>query len=135
MTIDWRHRAWLIAGITEPLRAFSRFQRQLMLALLLAPIAIASVQPFPVPVFDSIGFLDFARTLVATGTYAGSPAGPRADGQPGREPLYSVLIAGVAAVSPRLKVAVTTCPVTSSRPSSPSPSPSGWRRPSTGPPD
>jgi 4-amino-4-deoxy-L-arabinose transferase-like glycosyltransferase len=54
------------------------------------------------PVFDEVEYLSYGRTLAVTGQYAATPAGPKADPGPGREPLYPALIAAVMQIDPVL---------------------------------
>ena len=62
-----------------------------------------------VPAFDELDYLAYARTLALTGSYAATPAGPAAESGPGREPGYSVVLAGVMRLDPGLREAVTRC--------------------------
>jgi hypothetical protein len=61
------------------------------------------------PYADEIQYLTYGRTLAETGRYAGTPAGPTADPQPGREPLYPALIAGVMRLDPLLRANAGRC--------------------------
>ncbi|MBF0560584.1 MAG: hypothetical protein HQL37_00945 [Alphaproteobacteria bacterium] len=92
----------------------SRFYREDIRAVfvLIASVTLAFLavrQPLPLPDADSIGYIAYARSLVVAGTYARTPDGPSVDLLPGREPLYSALLAGAAAVVPSIREAVVVC--------------------------
>jgi hypothetical protein len=81
----------------------------LCLAASLPPLAAALFLPVPLPESDSLDYLAYARSLHLAGTYAATPDGPASDRRPGREPLYPLLIAGVAELSPALARSLETC--------------------------
>lgn len=61
------------------------------------------------PVYDEVQYLNYGRTLAATGQFAATAAGPKADPGPGREPLYPVLIAAVMLIDPALASNADRC--------------------------
>lgn len=79
------------------------------LAAFLPPVAAALFLPVPLPVSDSLDYLGYARSLHIAGTYAATPEGPVFDRRPGREPLYPLLVAGVAELSPSLAKSLEAC--------------------------
>ena len=81
----------------------------LCLAAFLPPLAAALFLPVPLPMSDSLDYLGYARSLHVAGTYAATPEGPAFDRRPGREPLYPLLVAGVAELSPSLAHSLETC--------------------------
>lgn len=80
----------------------------LLLALIVVTVS-AGVRKFPLPADDAVHYLSYARTLYMTGQFAATPAGPSADASPGREPLYSVVVAGVARIVPGLGRTLEGC--------------------------
>lgn len=83
----------------------------LLLALIafLPPLAAALRQPVPLPESDSVDYLSYARSLFMAGTYAATAEGPAADRRPGREPLYPLLVAVIAHLSPALSRSLEEC--------------------------
>ncbi len=88
------------------LRSFRLF---LAVAAFVPPLAAALFLPVPLPVSDSLDYLGYARSLHLAGTYAATPAGPGMDRRPGREPLYPLLIAAAAQLSPPLARSLEEC--------------------------
>ena len=81
----------------------------LVLAAFLPPLAAALFMPVPLPQSDTLDYLAYARSIHVAGTYAATPAGPGADKRPGREPLYPLLVAGAAELSPPLARSLDQC--------------------------
>lgn len=79
------------------------------LAAFLPSLAAALFMPVPMPQSDSLDYLAYARSIHVAGTYAATPGGPSLDRRPGREPLYPLLVAGVAEVSPSLARSLDQC--------------------------
>jgi hypothetical protein len=73
------------------------------------PLAAGLLLPVPLPDADSLDYLAYARSVHIAGTYATTPDGPAFDRRPGREPLYPLLVAGVATLSPSLAHSLETC--------------------------
>ena len=94
----------LLGRVSQPTFAGAFF----LLALVLASVS-AGLQRFPLPSHDAEHYLGYARSLYLTGQFAATPQGPAADRTPGREPLYSVLVAGTAKVVPALGRALADC--------------------------
>ena len=67
---------------------------------LLVTLLAATWHDFPVPANDSVEYLAYARSLQIADVYAATEVGPAADAIPGREPLYSLVIAGLARLHP-----------------------------------
>jgi 4-amino-4-deoxy-L-arabinose transferase-like glycosyltransferase len=78
------------------------------LSLLVTCVA-AAWHDFPVPTNDSVEYLTYARSVHIAGAYAVTEAGPAADEAPGREPLYSVVVAGLAKLHPSWSHALKDC--------------------------
>src|SRR5215510_6002944 len=78
------------------------------LSLLVTCVA-AAWHDFPVPTNDSVEYLTYARSVHVAGVYAATEAGPNADQHPGREPLYSVMVAGVAKLQPSWSAGLKDC--------------------------
>src|SRR5262245_53988438 len=78
------------------------------LSLLVTCVA-AAWHDFPVPTNDSVAYLTYARSVHVAGVYAATEAGPAADQSPGREPLYSVVVAGLAKLQPSWSTALKVC--------------------------
>ena len=76
---------------------------------LLVALLVAAWHDFPVPAHDPIEYLAYARSLHIAGVYAATEAGPSADAGPGREPLYSFFIAGLAKLQPTWSAALRDC--------------------------
>jgi 4-amino-4-deoxy-L-arabinose transferase-like glycosyltransferase len=76
---------------------------------LLVTLLAATWHDFPVPANDSVEYLAYARSLHIAGVYAATEAGPAADAIPGREPLYSLVIAGLARLHPTWSTALRDC--------------------------
>ena len=76
---------------------------------LLVTLLAATWHDFPVPANDSVAYLAYARSLRIAGVYAATEAGPAADAIPGREPLYSLVIAGLARLHPTWSTALRDC--------------------------
>jgi 4-amino-4-deoxy-L-arabinose transferase-like glycosyltransferase len=85
------------------------FRTVLFALALLVTVTSAAVRKMPVPAADSLTYLSYARSLFIAGTYAATPEGPQADDRPGREPLYPLLIAGVARLLPTLGTTLVDC--------------------------
>ena len=79
-----------------------------VLAIVLT-VTAAGTRKMPLPAADSLQYISYARSLFIAGTFAATPAGPQADSKPGREPLYPLLIAGVAHLYPPLATALVQC--------------------------
>ena len=82
-----------VARAAFQLKTFSFMHGIGIMAILLLPIFVSCLQSFPSPDADSLSYLSYARSLSLAGTYASTEAGPRADATPGREPLYSTMLA------------------------------------------
>jgi hypothetical protein len=76
---------------------------------LLLTLLVATWHDFPVPAHDPTEYLAYARSLHVAGVYAATEAGPSADVGPGREPLYSFFIAGLAKLQPTWSAALRDC--------------------------
>jgi 4-amino-4-deoxy-L-arabinose transferase-like glycosyltransferase len=86
-----------------------RLRLLLTLLAIAVGLSIAASQPSTVPQADSLDYMGYARSLYLTGSYSSTPAGPEADAQPGREPLYPALAALTARVVPSLASSLTSC--------------------------
>jgi len=69
----------------------------------------AAWHDFPVPTNDSVEYLTYARSVHVAGVYAATEVGPEADQGPGREPLYSAVVAGLAKLQPSWSAALKVC--------------------------
>lgn len=72
-------------------------------------VLVASAQKRPLPDNDSLDYLGYARSMVMAGTYAATPLGPARDGTPGREPMYSSVIALAGYLLPGVKASLVGC--------------------------
>lgn len=101
----------------DRLKTISLPHLRLLLTLLAIAVGmgIAAKQPATLPDGDGREYVAYARTLYLTGSFAATPAGPQADALPGREPLYSTLVALTAHVAPSLAESLVNCsPLTES---------------------
>jgi hypothetical protein len=76
---------------------------------LLVLICVAAWHDFAVPDNDSLEYLAYARSLHVASVYAATEAGPSADAGPGREPGYSLFVAGLAKLHPSWSAALRDC--------------------------
>jgi len=97
-------------SVTEPGSAAARWPA-LAVAIVAFVASLLVIDPAhpPNPVNDAVQYLGYGRTLFATGRYALTDAGPRADAGPGREPLYPVLIAAAMHLDPVLRDNAARC--------------------------
>lgn len=71
--------------------------------------AHCALKPLKLPSNDSLEYLTYARSLVLTGEYAATTAGPSADISPGREPGQALVIAATAWLVPGFYQTLVSC--------------------------
>jgi hypothetical protein len=98
---------WRCDGVqvTQPVRLWAG----LVAFSLLVTICVAAWHDFPVRYADSVEYLAYARSLHVAGVYGATEAGPAADAVPGREPLYSLFVVGLAKLHPSWSRALKDC--------------------------
>jgi hypothetical protein len=96
--------AWLVRHVS-----LASYRSFVLVVAFAVPILMSATQSFPVPRYDSLDYLAYARSLYFAGTYSRTLAGPEIDELPGREPLYSLFIAGLAHFDPMLSQTLATC--------------------------